>query len=345
MGLGLVDPASEIRIKMLYHGTQPVEINADFFKSKIDKAFRKRAPLLETDTNSYRLIFGESDGFPGFIADVYAQVLVVKLYSEIWYPYLHLFLKHLAAVSNAETIVLRLSRNLQNSKPQQFADGEVIYGNLSNEVVVFKEHGIRFSANVVKGHKTGYFLDHRFNRKTVGELSRGKSVLDVFAYAGGFSVHALANAAKSVTSIDISAQALEIAKFNAGLNQHSGDHKLIAGDAFLELKRMVDMKHEFDVVVIDPPSFAKKQSDIALAQKKYRQLAQLGAQLTRQKGLLVLASCSSRVTKDAFKELIFQALEATQYDFELVNATDHDIDHPIGFKEAAYLKTFYFIKR
>lgn len=344
IGLGLYDAESEIRIKMLYHGMQTVQINEHFFHSRIDRAFLKRGPLLETDTDSYRLIYGESDGFPGFIADVYAQVLVIKLYSEIWLPYLHLFIEYLAHVSNTKTIVLRLSRNLQNQKSKGLRDGDVIYGHLHNEVVIFKEHGIRFSANVIKGHKTGYFLDHRHNRKIVGELSKGKTVLDVFAYAGGFSVHALANGALSVSSVDISMQALETARFNVGLNQHKGDHKVIVGDAFLELNSMIDENQMFDIVVIDPPSFAKRQSEIPLAQKKYRQLAQLGAQLTRHKGLLVLASCSSRVTQDDFQELILEALDTTPYHFDLVKSTDHDLDHPIGFKEAAYLKTFYFMK-
>ena len=137
-----------------------------------------------------------------------------------------------------------------------------------------------FSANVIKGHKTGYFLDHRANRKQVGEWSKGKSVLDVFSYAGGFSVHALYNGATSVTSLDISKQALEIALENGKLNDYTGEHKIIAGDAFEELQKLIDNKVTFDVVVIDPPSFAKQASEIDLAKKKYAQLAELGEKLT-----------------------------------------------------------------
>ncbi|MDO1500874.1 class I SAM-dependent rRNA methyltransferase [Winogradskyella maritima] len=342
IGFGLYDANSPIRIKMLYSDVEKVQINSEFFKSQIDKAFQKREALFQTETNSYRLLFGENDGFPSLIADVYATVLVIKLYSEIWLPYLEDIVKHLQTISNAETIVLRLSRGLQNSKRHQFKDGEVIFGELDDEVVEFKEHSIDFSANVIKGHKTGYFLDHRENRRRVGELSQGKTVLDVFSYAGGFSVHALANGASEVTSLDISKQALEIAEENGKRNEYNGIHKTIAGDAFVELRKLIQLKKRFDVVVIDPPSFAKQASEIDLAKKKYAELATLGSQLTAKNGLLVLASCSSRVIAQSFFDLNNRILSQQERHFELIDKTQHDIDHPISFPEGAYLKCGYY---
>ena len=300
IGIGLYDAKSPIRIKIIHNAETKAEINADFFHQKIKSAFEKRSELLQSNTNSYRLLFGENDGFPGLIADVYSSVLVVKLYSEIWFPYLESILKSLKQVSKAEAMVIRLSRNIQNSKNHNLEDGKVIYGTLENEVVEFTEHGVKFSANVIKGHKTGYFLDHRHNRKRVGELSNNKTVLDVFSYAGGFSVHALANGATEVTSMDISKQALELAIENGKLNVYSGIHKTIAGDAFTEMKNLIKRGKRFDLVVIDPPSFAKQQSEVDLAKKKYAQLAELGEKLTAKKGLLVLASCSSRVLAQSF---------------------------------------------
>ncbi len=342
IGLGLYDSNSPIRIKMLHSGTDRVEINAAFFQKKIKEAFNKRSSLLKTNTNSYRLLFGENDGFPGLIADMYALVLVVKIYSEIWLPYLETIIPSLQETSNAKTIVIRLSRGLEKSKLHQLKNGEVVYGTLENEVVEFVEHGVNFSANVIKGHKTGYFLDHRANRKQVGEWSKGKTVLDVFSYAGGFSVHALANSATEVTSLDISKQALEIAVQNGKLNSYSGTHKTIAGDAFKELKKLIKNKITFDVVVIDPPSFAKQASEIDLAKKKYAQLAELGVKLTSKKGLLVLASCSSRVEAQSFFDINKQVLLSMQRPFKLKLKTQHDIDHPVGFPEGAYLKTGYY---
>ncbi|MEO6681688.1 MAG: class I SAM-dependent rRNA methyltransferase [Ginsengibacter sp.] len=341
LGVGLFDPESPIRIKMLHFGGGRVIDNA-FFKEKISFAFSKREALLSTNTNSYRLIFGENDGFPGFIADVYADVLVVKLYSAIWLPFLKMILESLKDVSGCTCIVLRLSRNLQALPDLGLKDGEILYGDLKNEEVEFKEYGIRFLANVMKGHKTGFFLDHRANRKKVGELSKNKRVLDVFSYAGGFSVHALVNGAKDVTSVDISAQALEIAKINAGLNPFSGKHHTIAGDAFEVLKSFIEKKEVFDIVVIDPPSFAKAKNEIAAAKRKYAQLATLGAQLTAFKGMLVLASCTSRVTTEEFYTINEEAFKLQHRKVSLIDKTGHDIDHPVTFKEGSYLKCGYY---
>lgn len=342
IGIGLYDANSPIRIKIIHNESSKTTIDASFFHKKIESAFQKRTELLKTNTNSYRLLFGENDGFPGLIADVYAQVLVVKLYSEIWLPFLAPILKSLQQISKAETVVIRLSRGLQKSNVHSLKDGDVVFGTLENEVVQFVEHNVNFSANVIKGHKTGYFLDHRANRKLVGELSKNKTVLDVFSYAGGFSVHALYNNATEVTSLDISKQALAIAVENGKLNTYSGIHKTIAGDAFNELKKLIDNKVTFDVVVIDPPSFAKQASEINLAQKKYAQLAKLGIQLTAKKGLLVLASCSSRVLADVFFDINRKTLKASNRKFETIAKTYHDIDHPITFPEGAYLKCGYY---
>jgi len=342
IGLGLYDANSPIRIKMLHSSTEKAEINADFFQQKIEIAFKKRADILKTNTNSYRLLFGENDGFPGLIADVYAEVLVVKIYSEIWLPYLQSILPSLQTTSNVKTVVIRLSRSLEQSRAHDLKNGEVVFGILENEVVNFVEHNVNFSANVIKGHKTGYFLDHRANRKQVGEWSKGKTVLDVFSYAGGFSGHALHNGAKEVTSLDISKQALEIAVENGKLNTYKGIHKTIAGDAFEELKKLIKNKVTYDVVVIDPPSFAKQASEIDLAKKKYAQLAELGEKLTAKNGLLVLASCSSRVLSQAFLDINSQTLSKTNRPYKVELKTQHDLDHPIGFPEGAYLKCAYY---
>ncbi|MEZ4875209.1 MAG: class I SAM-dependent rRNA methyltransferase [Flavobacteriaceae bacterium] len=342
MGIGLYDPQSPIRIKMLHWGSS-VTLNEAFFTEKIARAFSLRNELLQTHTNAYRLLFGENDGFPSLIADVYGTVLVLKLYSAIWLPYLSLVIPSLLAISQCETAVLRLGRNVEKElKEFPLRDGKVLVGNLDNETLPFMEHGVHFSANVIKGHKTGYFLDHRHNRKRAGELAVGKTMLDVFAYAGGFSVHALARGAKEVTSVDISEQALELAHENGKLNHYTGIHTTLAGDAFEVLRELIQQKRTFEVVVIDPPSFAKSAKEITLAQKKYAQLAQLGAQLTARKGLLVLASCSSRITADVFFGINEEALRASGRKFRLVEKTFHDSDHPIGFPEGAYLKCGYY---
>ncbi|WP_299252522.1 class I SAM-dependent rRNA methyltransferase [uncultured Aquimarina sp.] len=342
LAIGLYDPHSPIRIKLIQF-KKAAQINSDWFGNKILEAYAIRKPLLETDTNSYRLLFGENDQMPGFIADVYDTVLVIKLYSHIWFPYLNWIVPHLIKQSNCKTVVVRLSRSLQTiGGTYGLEDGKIIYGNLENEVVVFKEHGVLFSANVIKGHKTGYFLDHRHNRKRVGDLSKGKTVLDVFSYAGGFSIHALAGDAKEVISLDISRQALEMAEDNASLNEHSGNHTIMVSDAFEGLQGLIHQKKKFDVVVIDPPSFAKRESEIKKAKNSYARLTKLGAQLVKTKGILVLASCSSRVVAEEFFEICEENISNTGKGFKLLDKTYHDIDHPITFPEGAYLKCGYY---
>ena len=343
LAVGLYDPHSVIRIKIL-QANQPATIDAHWFAEKIQQAWQKRQPLFNTQTNSYRFIYGENDGLPGFIADVYANVLVVKLYSAIWLPYLSLLFEPLLRHSECDILVLRLSRSLQKIQEELYGleDGQVLVGDLASEEVIFLEHGLKFSANVIRGHKTGYFLDHRHNRHKVGHLAKGKTVLDVFSYAGGFSVHALAGGAASVTSLDISSHALAVAEKNVALNKLDAKHHIMAADAFEALEHLVKNKKTFDLVIIDPPSFAKREAERTKALESYRRLASLGAKITANKGILLLASCSSRIKADEFFALNHEVLQSTQRSFKELERTFHDIDHPIGFEEGAYLKAGYY---
>ena len=339
IGVGLYDPYSPIRIKLLHHNGG-ANIDSTWIKDKITIAYDRRLPLLKTDTNSYRLIFGENDGMPSLIVDIYADVAVVKLYSLIWQHHLQDILNAVIHHSSAKTVVLRLSRNVQKLQ-QDYTDGQILHGSLEDPIVVFREHGILFSAHVIKGHKTGYFLDHRDNRKRIGELADGKSVLDIFAYAGGFSVHALAGGAQRVVSLDISKQALEMAKHNVALNGLSANHDVMAIDAFVGMQQLQDKGQKFDIVIVDPPSFAKSAADVSGAINSYRRLTKMAIPLVAKGGLLLSASCSSRVDKDTFYDLLIEELDQVNRYYKIVDRTYHDIDHPISFPEGAYLKSLY----
>lgn len=338
--IGLYDPHSPIRVKIIHQGG-PLQIGPDFFKDKLSAAFAHRAPLLETGTNAYRLLFGENDGFPGLIADIYDRTGVMKIYSAAWFPYLELLAAQIIEVTGIKGVVLRLSRKLEE-RETAFQEGEILAGKPDLPEVVFNEYGVLFRADVLLGHKTGFFLDHRANRRKIGQYSAGKSVLDVFSYAGGFSVHALAGGAEVVTSIDVSRQALELAKENAGMNPHTGRHRTIAGDAFELLRKMIGEGKKYDVVVIDPPSFAKRKKEVPTALKKYAELAELGARLTRRGGLLMLASCSSRVGEADFLKAHQEAFRRLDILLRQEAITRHDIDHPVRFPEGAYLKSVYY---
>lgn len=338
--VGLYDADSPMRIKIIHRGG-PAKINAEFFQHKIELAHKKRNPLFNYKITAYRMLFGENDGFPGLIVDVYHKTGVLKLYSKIWLPYLKDLVNHIVDIAGLNSLMLRLSRKLQN-EDNGLNEGKLLFGTLEDSIVQFEEYGVQFQADVQHGHKTGFFLDHRENRRQIGEKAADQTVLDVFAYAGGFSVHALVGSAKEVTSLDISRQALDLAVKNAQLNQHSGRHKIIVGDAFEELKVLVDKNITYGIVVIDPPSLAKSTKERSIAQKKYGELAKLGAQLTEHEGLLLLASCSSRISKEEFLNIHQKMFKQNGVDYTLEKTTEHDVDHPVGFQEGAYLKSAYY---
>ena len=344
LACGLFDPDSPIKVKLLqFH--EPKEINSWFFRAKINAAYTLRQTELYRGTDSYRLIFGENDGLPGLIADVYADVLVLKLYSLIWLPYISEIIEILAEITSSNAIVLRTSRITKKGfEKVGLNNGQVVFGVLDSNVVLFKEHFLNFEADVINGHKTGYFLDHRHNRKKVGKIAKDKHVLDVFSYAGGFSIHALMGGAKSVTSIDISRKALEFAKRNAEINDifDNKRHRIMVSDAFEALHTLINENKKYNLVVIDPPSFAKSKLEMKKAITQYQQLVILGEKLTARNGHLVLASCSSRIKANDFFLLTRQCLLKTERTFEIQEQTQHDFDHPIGFPEEAYLKCIYY---
>lgn len=340
VAIGLYDAESPIRIKILSteNGTT---IDAHFIAKKIQAAYDKRIDLLAEDVSGYRLLYGENDGLPGLVCDIYDTCAVIKLYSSIWIPYLDDISNTIIQVSKVQSSVLRMSRLIMKQNNTNLSEGQILSGQLESEEVVFTEYGVKFYSHVIKGHKTGFFLDHRQNRRYVQDIAKGKSVLDVFTYAGGFAIHAAVGGAKSVTAIDISKPALALAQKNAHLNNVK--IRTIADDAFKVLHQIIKEKKKYDLVIIDPPAFAKSQKEIPRALEQYARLAQLGIQLTANQGLLILASCSSRVSKEDFFHTIESAMRKSGRPFHRTNQTTHDVDHPIGFAEGSYLKSGYYM--
>jgi 23S rRNA (cytosine1962-C5)-methyltransferase len=351
LAVGLYDPTSPIRVRIL-QTRQPAIIRADWFKTRLEAAVRLRLSLIELPaeraTTGYRLVHGENDGFPGLVVDRYADTLVIKLYTPAWIPHLREFCSTLVEVCPAESLILRFSRSLlkQTEFLAGLSDGLVIGGSPLAGPILFQENGLTFEADPILGQKTGFFLDQRDNRTRVERLSRGLSVLNVFAYTGGFSVYAARGGAQQVVSVDISAPAMETAVRNMAHNRQISNvaaavHETIADDAFNVLARMAAEERLFDMVIIDPPMFAQNLAQVGAAISAYQRLTRLGLAVLQTGGVLVQASCSSRVEAEDFFNAIHQAARDSNRRLTEIKRTGHALDHPIGFKEGAYLKCLF----
>ena len=347
LAIGIYDPFSPIRVRIL-QARKPANINRDWFLDKIQAAAEIREPLLETETNGYRLVHGENDGLPGLIIDRYADTFAIKIYSTAWIPHLEEIISALLEVLPLKRVVLLMNR-LSKENPEVLyglENGDVVVGDPLDDVIVFQENGILFEVDPIKGQKTGFFLDQRENRARVEKISRDKDVLNVFAYTGGFSLYAARGGAKSVTSLDISKPAIEGSARNFALNYADETitncpHEYIAEDAFKAMERLCREGKLYDVVVIDPPSFAKKQDEVEAAMNAYSRLVKLGLGVLRKGGTLVMASCSSRVLAADFFLMVFDAAESINRPLEKIEHSEHAIDHPIEFHEGAYLKCLF----
>ncbi|MBA2669113.1 MAG: class I SAM-dependent methyltransferase [Gemmatimonadetes bacterium] len=347
LAIGLYDPRSPIRVRVLHHGS-PMTIDAEWFAARVRQAHERRANLLGTDTSGFRLIHGENDRMPGLIVDRYGDNLVVKLYSAAWVPHLRSVLEGLIDLISPERIILRLSRAVQKQAGELSGlfDGQLLHGPVLTGPVLFRENGLVFEADLLKGQKTGFFLDQRENRARVGSRSAGRTVLNVFSYTGGFSLYAARGRASAVTSLDLSGPALAAAERNFELNRHIASvagaaHHLLRGDAFDLLRELGRDRQRFDVVILDPPSFAKSQGEIEGAIRSYQKLTRLGVDVLASGGLLVAASCSSRVSEDAFVDAVIGAAQKAGRPLRVIEQTGHALDHPILIPEAAYLKCIF----
>jgi 23S rRNA (cytosine1962-C5)-methyltransferase len=272
---------------------------------------------------------------------------VVKIYSAAIAAHLRPIVSSLCARTEADGVVVRLGRSVPAADLAGLVDGDVLAGSVQPGPVEFVEHGLRFGADVRHGQKTGFFLDQRVNRATVGQFSSQRDVLDVFAATGGFSVHAAAGGARSVHSVDLSAPTLAVATVNMASNTalravRSCTHTAEVGDAFAVLQRLGDQRQRFDLTVIDPPSFASRQTQVDGALRAYERLARLAARTVRNGGMLMQASCSSRVDRDQFFAAVHRGASAASVELHMVEQTTHDIDHPVTFPEAAYLKAGFW---
>jgi len=345
LAIGLYDPFSDIRLRIL-QTKDPREIDETFFQERLQQALKLRNFFDANKTNAYRMVNGENDGFPGMVVDRYNDILVLKVYTSAWFPYLKILVGLLEEMAGPRRILLQLSRHVQRISEKGYQDNQMLLGPHLEKPVRFRENGLSFEADLLHGQKTGFFLDQRDNRQKVREMAEGRSVLNVFSYTGAFSVYAVAGGAQSVLEIDVNAQAQAASLKNWELNFGSDENQKgrlsqIKGDAFEQLATLKREGRQFDLVILDPPAFASRKQNKQNALQAYLRLAKTGAQCTREGGLLVAASCSAQVRADEFYRAVDLGIRATGRPYQKLLKTGHPLDHPVTFKEGAYLKAIY----
>jgi 23S rRNA (cytosine1962-C5)-methyltransferase len=346
LAVGLVDPEDEICFRVLQRGN-PIAIDEKFWEERFRAALFIRESLKGLQTDGYRVLNGENDGFPGLVLDRYGGSAVLKIYSTSWIPYLKILSGIIQKELPVKRAVIRLARKITTACLKQFSiqEGDVLFGESLGSSVRFLENGLSFDADILVGQKTGFYFDQRENRETIRELALEKTILNVFSYTGGFSVYALAGGCKSVLEIDANSWALESGRKNVELN--FSDSKIAAnfsqkrGDAFQELEKLKKERQEFDLAILDPPAFARKKKEKPTALKAYFRLAEMGACLVKKGGVLFAASCSAPVSSEEFFEAVSKGVRAAGFEFLPFKRSGHALDHPISFKEGAYLKGIF----
>lgn len=337
---GLVNSQSKIQVR-LYSWDEKVELDREFFKARLQRALRLRHDLLKLNHGSdaaYRIAFSEADTLSGMVVDRYGGWLTVQFTSLAMAARREMFGELLTELLGCKGVYLRTEKGIGKLEGVTLQDG-LLCGEAPPPEVVVHENGLKFAINLSEGQKTGYYLDQRDNRAAVAKFCGGKRVLDAFSYSGGFGVYAAAAGAAEVECVDASDPALALVKRNAELNNLS-QITAVKSDIFHYLDAQVAAKRQFDVVILDPPKFARDRASIPQAMRGYRQLVQQGLKLLAPDGVLVKCCCSGLITMDMLEEVVAQTALDDKRDLQLLSRTGPAPDHPVSVtcREGAYLK-------
>ncbi len=332
-------PHSQIRARVWTFNDEAVD--KEFFRRKIRSSLSTRQKLnVEGQSNAYRLIYAESDNIPGLIIDRYGDVLVMQCLTAGAEYWKETFADLLLEETGLSTIYERSDADVRELEGLESKVG-LLRGSIIPNPLTITENNLQFKVNLAEGHKTGFYLDQRKNRLRVRELAKDKDVLDCFSYTGGFTVNALAGGAKSVLSVDSSADALELCKENIILNNLPADkHTALEGDVFQLLRKFRDEARSFDVIILDPPKFAPTAAHAEKATRAYKDINLLAFKLLRAGGLLVTFSCSGGIDAGLFQKIVAGAALDAGVDAQIVEHLSQGADHPVllHFPEGAYLK-------
>ena len=316
-----------------------IEINDSFWFSRLDKALQARrvCNIIRPDNNTYRLVHGEGDRLPGLIIDIYDNAAIIQAHSVG----MHMQRKDIARqlrtlYGDKLTCIYYKSETTLSYKADLSEESGFLYGKASD--VVATENGLKFYIDWLKGQKTGFFIDQRDNRSLIEKYSQGKKVLNMFCYTGGFSVYALRGGASMVHSVDSSERAIEMTNRNIALNfPDATNHEAYATDAFSYLR---DMDNSYDLIVLDPPAFAKHKDALRNALKGYTRLNAKAMQKIKPGGILFTFSCSQAVNKDQFRLAVFTAAAQSHRFVRVLHQLHQPTDHPINIyhPEGEYLK-------
>lgn len=343
-------PSSQIRARVwTYDPSEPVD--ADFFRRRIQRAIQTRvgadlvsalarAGTSPAPTDACRLIHAESDGLPGLIVDRYADVLVLQSLTAGTEYWKETIADLLLEATGLTTIYERSDADVRELEGLPPRVGP-LRGAINHLPLTITENELKFYVNLETGHKTGFYLDQRLNRQRLRGLAEGRDVLDCFCYTGGFTVNALAGGAKSVLSVDASADALALCRENVALNALPADrHAMLEGDVFQLLRKFRDEARSFDLIILDPPKFAPTAALAEKAARGYKDINLLAFKLLRPGGILVTFSCSGGIDADLFQKIIASAALDAGVEAQIVEHLSQAPDHPVAlnFPEGAYLK-------
>lgn len=320
---------------------EPIEPNYAFWKEKVANALRFRQSIGlvgNPDTSMFRLVNGEGDGLPGLIIDFYDGNAVLQFHAYGMYLMKDIFVRILRElIPDLKSIYDKSSLTLSESETRDHNDG-LLFGQL--DTVVGTENGIRFNIDIPGGQKTGFFLDQRDSRALVGSMSRNRHVLNMFCYSGGFSAYALRGGAAHVDSVDISRKAIDLTTQNIAMLDPEAvrRHTAVCNDVFKFLDETPD--HTYDLIVLDPPAFAKHHRVKEQGIKGYRNINRQALRKLTPGGLLFTFSCSQAISADDFQTIVFSAAAMEGKSVRVVHRMQHALDHPISIyhPEGEYLK-------